>query len=176
MRLKKIEVNAAERLAMVGAGVLKLELGKALLPHGLLFGPDPSSNPSLGGMASTGGSGMSTMMYGTTKENVRSLSELTPSFFPIARTVLLVLTEAPPHIRAAPPRLLTPPGPAAVVTAEGEVIEATRRGRVRKSSTGYDLTALYLGSEGTLGIITELVLKVFPSTSPRPIVDNLGNI
>ena len=61
----------------MGAGVRKNELNLALRPHGLLFGPDPSSNPCLGGMASTGGSGMSTPMYGTTKENVLSLTVVT---------------------------------------------------------------------------------------------------
>jgi D-lactate dehydrogenase (cytochrome) len=45
------------------------------------------------------------------------------------------------------------------VLADGSIVDTG--GRVRKSSTGYDLTRLLIGSEGTLGIITEIQLRLF---------------
>jgi FAD/FMN-containing dehydrogenase len=52
-----------------------------------------------------------------------------------------------------------------VVTPEGEIWDGLRG--LRKDNTGYDLRDLYIGAEGTLGIITAAVLKLYPQPAAR---------
>jgi D-lactate dehydrogenase (cytochrome) len=70
-----------------------------------------------------------------------------------------------------------------VVLADGRVLSSL--GALRKDNTGYDLKQLFMGSEGTLGIITAAVLKLHPAPrevetclialpSPQAVVDLLG--
>ena len=52
-----------------------------------------------------------------------------------------------------------------VVLPDGTIMNGLRR--LRKDNTGYDLKQLFLGTEGTLGIITKAVLKLFPSLADK---------
>lgn len=142
---------------------------QALEPHGLLFGPDPSSNPSVGGMASTGGSGMTTLKYGTTRENVVSLEVVTPDGWVIRSRQNVrksatgyELNQASSHAgKHARTRLHTH---TTWVSCFLQIHVAQLHTRLRCAPAH---SQLYMGSEGTLGVITELVVKLFPAPSLR---------
>lgn len=55
-----------------------------------------------------------------------------------------------------------------VVLADGRVLDLTRG--LRKDNAGYDLKQLFIGSEGTLGVITEAVLKLEPKPQSRTVL------
>jgi D-lactate dehydrogenase (cytochrome) len=116
---KVIEVRPEDFQVDVEAGVVYKELNKLLNRHGLFFPPDPGAAATIGGMIGNNASGIRTVKYGATKDNILRL---------------------------------------VVVLPGGEVIRIGNR--ARKTSSGYDLIHLFVGSEGTLGLVTEATLKL----------------
>lgn len=119
-----LDIDPANRTAVVQPGVVNATLAKALAAHGLRFPPDPSSweSSTIGGNVATNAGGMCCVKYGVTSEYVLGLE---------------------------------------VVLADGQVLRTGRR--TPKGVAGYDLTRLFVGSEGTLGVITEITLALRPT-------------
>jgi FAD/FMN-containing dehydrogenase/Fe-S oxidoreductase len=172
-RLNRIlEVNREEKWARVQPGIVYAELNQRLAPQGLLFGPDPSSGEmcKLGGMLANNSSGPHTLRYGSVKDNVRALRvclELTgwleAQAYPMKGAAIEAVVQAHPPLRAV----------FDLIRDHAEVIRA-KRPAVSKNSSGYnlfglvdgleqdcfDLPKLFVGSEGTLGIISEATLEL----------------
>jgi glycolate oxidase len=119
-----LEIDPAERIAVVQPGVVNAELRRAADKEGLSFPPDPGSweSSTIGGNVSTDAGGMCCVKYGVTSQYVLGLE---------------------------------------VVLADGEVLRCGRR--TVKGVAGYDLTGLFVGAEGTLGIITEITVRLRPA-------------
>lgn len=125
--------------------------------------PDPAVLPCPPAPCLRRASGTAAVRYGTMRDNVRSLTVVLPDGS-VTQTgdpqVMPCSIHAPPACSAcwACDRR-APPG----TTARCALPFSTRLPglrcagrRVRKSAAGYDLTALFVGSEGTLGVITEV--------------------
>jgi len=70
---KILEVREKDFQIDVQAGVTYKDMNKVLARHGLFFPPDPGANATIGGMVATNASGIRTIKYGSTKDNVLRL-------------------------------------------------------------------------------------------------------
>ena len=123
-----VEMDIANRCAVVQPGVINLDLQKQAMNKGFFYPPDPASMAvcTIGGNVALNAGGPRAVKYGVTRDYVMGLE---------------------------------------VVLADGQIIRTG--GKTMKNVSGYDLTRLMVGSEGTLGIITEITLRLIPLPKAR---------
>ena len=121
-RLKDIQVDNDNLMAVVEAGVTLGELQSKAEEEGLFFPPHPGDESAqVGGLVACNAGGVRAVKYGVMRNYVKGLEVVMPT---------------------------------------GEVL--TLGGKLIKDNTGYSLLHLLIGSEGTLGIITKVVLRLYP--------------
>ena len=154
---RRLEIDPDRRTARVSANITLAELAQAAAVHGLHFPPDPSSSAwaTVGGVIGTNAAGPRSVRDGAVRSWVEALTFVDGT----ARQATLARGQQTPRCYLALHELLR-----------------FHRQRVRsafpataKNSSGYaldhaggDLLHLLIGAEGTLGIITEAVLRLAP--------------
>jgi FAD/FMN-containing dehydrogenase/Fe-S oxidoreductase len=159
-----VSLDPGAREAVVQPGLVLDRLQEAAAPHGLRFGPDPSTHSrcTLGGMIGNNSCGSHSVAWGTTADSVRELDVVT------ARGARLRLGQqwagAPEGLRAL---------------AEGELARLrTGFPELPRRISGYALDALlpekgadvarsFCGSEGTLGVLTQAVVRLVEAPRAR---------
>lgn len=121
-RLKAIDVDGDNLMAVAEAGVTLGELQAGAEEAGLFFPPHPGDESAqVGGLVACNAGGARAVKYGVMRNYVKGLEVVMPT---------------------------------------GEVL--TMGGKLIKDNTGYNLMHLLMGSEGTLGVITKAILRLFP--------------
>jgi FAD/FMN-containing dehydrogenase/Fe-S oxidoreductase len=157
---KIVELDPAAGIAVVQPGVILSELQRAAAPHGLRFGPDPSTQArcTIGGMIGNNACGAHALAYGRTADNVERLS--------------LLLADGRSLTASTLGELVDPVGAelSALVSANLGVIRP-EFGRFGRQVSGYSLEHLLpenggrlarflAGTEGTLAVITEAAVSL----------------
>ena len=159
--MNKVEIDPVKRTATVEAGAYFRDIEEAAKKHGLMFAPYPSSHliAGIGGMLGNNASGEKSMRFGATIDNVLSLE--------VVLSTGEIIQTKPKKVETDTEKKLS-----ALHTRYAEHLRHAQ-GKVKKVASGYrldrimngdkiDLTPLFIGTQGTLGIITKAVLKLVP--------------
>ncbi|MEU2268734.1 FAD-binding and (Fe-S)-binding domain-containing protein [Streptomyces olindensis] len=159
-----LALDPGARTAVVQPGLVLDRLQEAAAPHGLRFGPDPSTHSrcTLGGMIGNNSCGSHSVAWGTTADSVRELD---------------VVTARGERLRLGRDWAGAPDGLRALVEGDLARLRTGFPGLPRRIS-GYALDALlpergadvarsFCGSEGTLGVLTEAVVRLVEAPRAR---------
>lgn len=151
-------IDKEKLTAAVGAGVVLNDFQKAVEAESLFYPPDPTEwSCQLGGTVATNASGARSFKYGATRDFVKRIE------------VVLADGEIADLRRG---ENISKNGVVSFKTRSGKTVSAKLptylRPDVRKNVTGYysagdtDAIDIFIGSEGTLGVVTEIELRVLP--------------
>ena len=156
-KLSKIK-EISESFAIVQSGVTLNDLQKAVEEKNLFYPPDPTEwSCQIGGTAATNASGARSFKYGATREFVEKLQIV------LANGEILNLKRGENFAKDGIIELKTDSGKTIKVK-----IPTYLQPNTRKNTSGYfsaenfDAIDLFIGSEGTLGLITAMQLKILP--------------
>lgn len=182
-------LNINEKWVKVQPGVIYANLNRYLKPHGFFFPPNPSSGNfcCLGGMAGTNGAGPHTLKYGSTKDYVSSIQLVTGKGDCVTIKPMDITQEGAAYSNTAEEILYHSVWK--LLSTQKQALTGKKH-LYNKNSCGYnvwevfkdnivptrgglplrgplvcdifDLTRLITGSEGTLGVITDLTLNIAP--------------
>ncbi|MCL1899377.1 MAG: FAD-binding oxidoreductase, partial [Promicromonosporaceae bacterium] len=166
---KILDVDAAARTARVEAGVVMSDLQAACAPHGLRFGPDPSTQnrATFGGMIGNNACGPHAVAYGRTADNVVELDVVD------GQGRRFIAGSGDPDFPAVP-------GLARLVR-DNLALLRTEFGRFSRQVSGYglehllpengsNLAAALVGTEGTCVTVLEATLKLVPQPAQPTLV------
>jgi len=157
-----MDEETGEARIAVEPGVILSDLRETIARRSLFFPPDPTeTSASIGGMVACNASGALTLHYGPTRDWVRGLRAV------LADGDVIALPRG--EVRAQGREF-------EVKTERGRTLSGTLPGYTQpgvKSAAGYfvtddmDMIDLFIGSEGTLGVITEIELALIPAPRVR---------
>lgn len=167
-----LEIDPEARTARVEPGVVMAAVQRAAAPHGLRFGPDPSTwtRATLGGMIGNNACGPRAVAYGRTADNVLALDLVDGTGRRIAA-------------RSGAGALDAVPGLGELVSGNLDLLR-TELGRFGRQVSGYslehllpekgtDLAKALVGTEGTVGTLLEATVRLVP-VAAAPVLVVLG--
>ena len=152
---KILEMNETEKFVRVQPAVILKDLQDYVEEKKLFYPPDPTErNCFIGATVATNSSGARTFKYGPTRDYVLAIRVVLPN------GEIVYLERGKQNVENYSAKLLTEQGSEINISVPQFEMPNTKNGSGYYCKANMDLIDLFIGSEGTLGIITELKLKL----------------